>query len=72
VVAVEPGQHRLVPVGVEDAVHDGVEAVIQRVAGHLIDQPDVRPARPVLLLQAAMSVILKATGRPDEAGGRGG
>jgi hypothetical protein len=38
-VAAQPGQHRLIPVGVEDDVQNDVAAVIKRVAGHLMISP---------------------------------
>lgn len=50
-VAAQPGQHRLIPVGVEDAVQDDVVAVIKPVADHVIDQPDVNRAGTVPFLE---------------------
>jgi hypothetical protein len=50
-VAAQPGQHRLIPVGVEEDVQNDVAAVIKRIAGDLIDQPDVPRAGTVPFLE---------------------
>ena len=50
-VAPKTLQHLLIAVGAEDSVEDNVVAVVQRIPCHLVDQPDIRAARPVLLLE---------------------
>jgi hypothetical protein len=50
-ISMQACQHLLVPAGVQDSVQDDVVALVQAVAGDVIDQPDVHPAGPVVLLQ---------------------
>jgi len=50
-VGAEPGQHRAIPVGVQDAFDDHVVAVVKGVPGGQVDQPDVRSARNITFAQ---------------------
>jgi hypothetical protein len=50
-VALQPGQHWLVPVGVKNAVEDGMVAVVQGVTHNLVYQAYVDAARSVLFVK---------------------
>jgi len=49
VIGAQRGQHVAVAGGVQDPLHDHVIAVIERVAGHRVDQADVHAAGNVTL-----------------------
>src|SRR5215467_510064 len=51
VIVPQAGKHLLVSVRAQNAVEDNVVATVQRIAGHLMNQADVRTARTVLLLE---------------------
>ena len=70
--------HVRIVTGIENSLDDGVEAVIQGVAGYCVDEPDVRTAGRVALAEhGAPQVVLADYGDaasvtvPD-SGGHGG
>jgi hypothetical protein len=63
VVVAQGSEHVSVVIGVEDAFDDRVEAVIQAVAGRLVDEADVRAARDVALAQDGAAKVILADNR---------
>ncbi|BBJ44652.1 hypothetical protein SSPO_073700 [Streptomyces antimycoticus] len=78
VVAAQGVQHRAVVRGAEDALDDDVEAVVEGIAGHGVDEADVRRVRGVPLPQHDPAQIVLAHQREAasvagaQLGGHGG
>jgi hypothetical protein len=58
VIGAKRGKHAGVVIGAEDALDNRVAAVVEREAGHEINEGDIRPARHIALAQDVPAEIV--------------